>query len=131
MTGPLLAFESYVWTSAALVRVVDTDTLDFDLTCDIGFRRRVSGVQRVRLNRCDGYTLHTPAGDAGAAYVAAVLSVGPITVETLKPYKYGGEYMAEVLLRDGTNLTDLLIREGHALPYDGRGPRPAKTAGGA
>lgn len=122
----------WVW-SATLIRVVDGDTLDVELTLvvDVGFGRRLtsSGPQRVRLNRVDTWPSTTPRGAAGTAFVRAALAGGPFAVQTLKPYKYGGnqpaaEYMAEVTLADGRNLSDALIAAGHALPYDGRGPRP-------
>ena len=54
-----------------------------------------------------------------------------VHVTTLKRYKYGGpsetvgQYMAEVELPDGRNLSDLLVADGLAVYWDGQGPRPA------
>lgn len=122
----------FVWPDSTLVAVVDGDTVDVFLTLDVGFGRRLSGPQRLRLNRIDAYKVTSPAGQDAARLVAAELSHAPFTVETLKPYKYGGnlaaaEYMAEVVLPDGRNLSDVLLTAGLALSYDGRGPRPTES----
>lgn len=124
----------FIWLDSPLLRVVDADTLEFHLsmTVDVGFGRRLTsdGPQRVRLARIDTWPAKSPRGAAGTERVRELLTGQLVTVETLKPYKYGGsqaaaEYMAEVTLPDGRNLTDLLVKEGHGLPYDGRTARPA------
>jgi endonuclease YncB( thermonuclease family) len=48
----------------------------------------------------------------------------PVLIETVKAYKYGDEWMAEVTLPDGRNVSDALVAAGVAQWWDGQGPRP-------
>jgi endonuclease YncB( thermonuclease family) len=121
---------AWVWPNARLVRVVDGDTVSFLLDRDIGFEARVTFPVRLRLARINAPALSSPAGKAARDRVVALLAVTPLTVTTLRAYKYSapegesGDYMAEVVLPDGTNLSDTLVTEGHAVYWDGAGPRP-------
>lgn len=135
----MLKPESWIWYNSTLNNAVDGDTVDVTLSIqvDIGFRRTatVSGVQRVRLNRIDAYAINTDKGKAARQALLDAATGFPLTVTTLKPYKYGGpwqyggEYMAEIVLPNGSNLSDLMVAGGYALAWDGNGPRPAKMLG--
>lgn len=119
------------WPASRITRVVDGDTVDTQLTRDIGFGGRVTFTVRLRLARINAAKASSPRGLAGTARVIAATGSTPVEIFTLKPYKYSGpadytgEYMAEILLPDGRNLSDLLVAEDLAVYWDGQGPRPA------
>jgi micrococcal nuclease len=111
----LLMFEY----QARLMRVVDGDTIDLDI--DLGFNVHV--IQSCRLNGCNAPEKNTPEGVAAKTYVqtwfaANVGQVTPFKVQTYKKEKYG-RYLVDV----GTLVRDLIFA-GHAVAWDGHGPRP-------
>lgn len=119
------------WPGSRISRVIDGDTVDTQLTRDIGFGGRVTFPARLRLARINAAKAKSPAGLSATAMVITLTGGAPLDIITLKPYKYGGpvdytgEYMAEVVLPDGRNLSDVLVAEGLAVYWDGSGPRPA------
>jgi endonuclease YncB( thermonuclease family) len=119
------------WPDTLIERVVDGDTVDAIVTRDLGFGGQVQMPVRLRLNRIDAYRSNTKRGKAARALVEARTLACPVNATTLKPYKYGGppdrvgEWMVEIVLPDGTNLSDLLVDQGLAVYWDGQGPRPA------
>ena len=121
------------WPGSRITRVVDGDTVDTELTRDIGFGGRVTFVVRLRLARINAAKASSKRGLAATAAVLAWTGSAPLEVITMKPYKYSGpedytgEYMAEVVLPDGRNLSDLLVAEGLAAYWNGQGPRPADS----
>lgn len=121
---------------AVCKRVVDGDTQDFLLSrtdrVDVGFHVSLeltsSSEQRLRLNRINCPPADTTEGEAATAYVTARL-LGTTTapaesVLIVHTYKYGDEWMAEVVMADGSNLSDDLVTAGLAVYWDGEGPRP-------
>lgn len=124
---------AWTWTESRCTAVIDGDTVDLLLTMDVGFGARTAHRVRGRLNRVNALPLKTPEGRDAAAYVGRRIfgAVRPdLTVVTVAPYKFGGpawspgEWMVEVTLPDGKNLSDLLVQRGHAVYWDGSGPRP-------
>jgi endonuclease YncB( thermonuclease family) len=122
------------WPQSLIVRVVDGDTLDAVVTRDLGFNGTVSWPVRLRLNRVNAPALKTAAGRRAHLRAAELLPAGSrADLLTVKPYKYSGpagmagEWMCEVTLPDGRNLSDTLVAEGHAVFWDGNGPRPADS----
>lgn len=121
----------WLWPNSTIVKVVDADTIDARVTRDMGFGGRIEFIVRLRLNRINAPAANTSAGKQATAFVIDFTYGQPVLIETLKPYKYGGpdtspgEWMAEVTLPDGTNLSDLLATRGHAVYWNGTGPRPA------
>lgn len=119
------------WPATRVARIVDGDTIDATVTRDIGFEGVVSFPVRLRLNRINAPRSSSAAGRATKARVAALIGSATVHVITVKGYKYGapadkaGEYMAEVILPAGENVSDVLVREGLAVYWDGTGPRPA------
>lgn len=78
-----------------------------------------------RLNGCNSRALTEPGGTEARDNLAALLPVGAIvTLKSLKPYKYGDEYMCDIILPDGRDLVPLLIAEGWSAPWNGLGPKP-------
>jgi endonuclease YncB( thermonuclease family) len=119
----------WLWPNSVITNVVDGDTFDARVRRDMGFGGVVEFVVRLRLNRINAPAKSTPAG-AAARMALAPLVDGQFLIETVKPYKYGGpgsspgEWMAEVTLPSGVNLSDWLVSQGHAIPWDGTGTRP-------
>lgn len=119
------------WPNSRITRVVDGDTVDTQLTRDIGFGGRVTFPVRLRLARINAAKAKSPAGLSATALVIALTGSAPLDITTVKPYKYGGpadytgEYMAEIVLPDNRNLSDVLVAEGLAVYWDGQGPRQA------
>ncbi len=123
------------WPDTIVERVVDGDTVDAIVTRDLGFGGRVQLPVRLRLNRIDAFKGSTKRGKAAAAMVEARTLGCPVNATTVKAYKYGhdgtpgdercGEWMVEIVLPDGTNLSDLLVERRLAVYWNGQGPRPA------
>jgi endonuclease YncB( thermonuclease family) len=118
----------WTWEECLIDGITDGDTLDLRLTRDIGFHGFVAFIQRVRLNRIDAYKSTTETGRLGREYLFQLTSRVYLQVVTLKPYKYGDEWMAEITLPDGRNVSDLMVDRGLAVYWDGKGPRPAGVA---
>lgn len=99
----------------------DTITVDIDLGLDMCARS-----QKLRLNGINAPELNTPAGKLAREYLADILLPAPdVTVQTIKDRreKYG-RYLAVVIDSSGRNLNELLVSSGHALRWNGEGPRP-------
>ncbi len=120
------------WPNSKVLRVIDGDTVIVELTTDMGFGGRYTRPVQLRLNRIDSYKRSTDKGLA-AFHALTFLTMGEVLVKTLKGYKYmgsnyGGEtvaaYMAELFTADGRNVNDELVAAGHAVLWDGAGPRP-------
>jgi endonuclease YncB( thermonuclease family) len=124
---------AWSWPASRVLRVIDGDTLDALVRRDIGFGGWVQLPVRLRLARINAPKGSTPDGAAARDYLISLLPVPPATVDltTLKPYLYGGvdgevgEWVAEVTLPDGRVVSDAMVAAGHAVLWDGRGPRPS------
>lgn len=123
------------WPAATIPLVVDGDTLDAQVAkaFDVGFGGTTSTAFRVRLRlaRINAPAKSSPAGQAAAAWLSGLLLPQPsVDLVTLDAYAYGGpryspgEWMAEVQLLDGRNVSDLAVSLGFAVYWDGHGPRP-------
>jgi endonuclease YncB( thermonuclease family) len=120
----------WIWPDSAITRVIDGDTVDATVVRDIGFEGKVSFPVRLRLNRINAEPLKTAKGKLARARVLALTAGVRLQVVTSKGYKYGapegkaGEWMAEVVLPDGNNVSDVLVAERLATHWNGQGPRP-------
>lgn len=124
------------WPGSRISRVIDGDSFEATVTrivsIDLGFRQTQSVVTsfpiKLRLNRINCPPASTKVGKQATARVKELVAEELVDIETLNTYKYGGgdrpEWMAEVILEDGSNLSDLLVAEGLAVYWDGEGPRP-------
>jgi endonuclease YncB( thermonuclease family) len=121
------------WPGSVIARVIDGDTVDAMLTRDLGFQATATFPVRLRLNRINAEPGKTDKGALARGRVLALTAGARLAITTGKGYKYGapdgktGEWMAEVTLLDGRNLSDLLVAEGLAVYWDGTGPRPDDT----
>lgn len=127
---------TWSWPQSQILRVVDGDTIDALVTRDLGFGGRVTFPVRLRLNRINAPSDTSDNGRKSAALVGSLLPLSTaVTIETVGAYKYGqdgtkaqelnGEWMAEVTLPDGRNLSDVLVASGAAVYWDGQGKRPS------
>lgn len=119
------------WPNTIISRVVDGDSVDADLVNEhVGFGVRLVFPMRLRLNRINAAPSSTATGRRAKARVLALTSGVRLHVMTGKGYKYGapegktGEWMAEIQLPEGGNLSDLLVAEALATYWNGQGPRP-------
>lgn len=112
------------WPNATITRVVDGDSVVARLTRDIGFHGVTIFEQRLRLNRINTPPASTDQGKAATAFVIAWLAGQVLNIDTVGPYKYRDEWMAEVTGTTGGNLSDALVTQGLAVYWDGTGPRP-------
>jgi endonuclease YncB( thermonuclease family) len=120
---------TWSWPDARITRVIDGDSFTARLTRDIGFHGVTIFDQRLRLNRINTPPVKTPEGKSAATFFEALVRASdvtspPLLIETIKPYKYGDEWMAEVTLPDGRNVSDLMVSAGGGQYWDGTGPRP-------
>ena len=90
----------------------------------MGFHGTASFEQRMRLNRVNAKPAKTAEGKAATAGLETLVMAGPVLIETVGPYKYGDEWMAEITLPDGRNVSDTMVANGFAVFWDGTGPRP-------
>jgi hypothetical protein len=119
---------TWLFPGAVLERVVDGDTFIARLTrtADFGFHviSTLSSVQRFRLNRAAAAPASTDSGAGAARALTEMLSGAPFLLTSVGPYKFGDEWMAEVVLADDRNVTDTLIAEQWAALWSGRGAQP-------
>jgi micrococcal nuclease len=102
--------------SAKVVKVVDGDTIDFEV--DLGFG--IKKVDRFRLSGINTPEMRGPEKEAGRAakmFVIGMLEGARITIFTKKDKqgKYG-RYLADVwIVSLAESLNDLLVETGHAV----------------
>ena len=111
--------ESFVY-NATLERIVDGDT--FDCTLDLGFDVKLHK-QRVRLAGIDTPESRTRDKAEKVLGLAAKnrlkeLCIGEIQVKSLGKGKYG-RILGIPYTEDGRDICDVLVKEGHAVKYDG------------
>jgi len=106
---------------AAIIRVVDGDTVWAEVDCGFDLSLRMS----LRLAGINAPETSTDAGKAARAYLTGRLPVGTaVVVQTTrdKTEKYG-RMLATVWLGD-VDINQEMIDTGHAVAWDGKGPRP-------
>ena len=133
-------------TGTRVTDVIDGDTIDALLVEPAAFGLSLTHRPRLRLQRINAAKANAAKGRAATLALVDILDdlTNPyIGITTLKPYKYAGpagtykgaipggpvdyagEYMAEIELADGLFVSDVMVSEGHAVYWDGSGPRPA------
>lgn len=127
-----MADQPWTWENSRVIHVVDGDTMDVRLQRDLGFHGIVVFEQRVRLQGINAPALKSERGMKAFAFVNRWLTWptdNPLRVITHKPYKYGDEWMAEIINPvSGESLADALVKNELAVPWTGHGPRPDDKA---
>jgi micrococcal nuclease len=109
---------------ATVVKVVDGDTLI--VLTDLGFS--IFSQQTLRLYGINAPEMVGPSktsGQASKAYLESLLPVGvSVVINTYidKKEKWG-RYLASIPCGD-SSISEKMIEAGHAVKYDGKGPRP-------
>lgn len=101
----------------AVVRVVDGDTFDADLSRDVGFRCRPVWRWRLRLLgvNCPEISGPTrPAGLAASDFARQWLAAQPTIAITHSQDNFG-RWLATICRADGSSLADALVDSGHAV----------------
>lgn len=113
------------WPESMITRVIDGDSLVARLTKDIGFHGFVTFDQRLRLNRINAVPVKTAHGIEAKHFLEELVkpNMALLYLETVKPYKYGDEWMVEVFIGKDT-VSDLMVKNLMAVYWDGSGPRP-------
>jgi micrococcal nuclease len=99
---------------ATVQRVVDGDTIDF--LVGLGFR--INYDVRVRLIGINAPERNALGGSEATDYLKAKLPIGKeVFIETFKnPTDKYGRWLATIYL-DEVNLNQLIIADGHAIPF--------------
>lgn len=93
-------------------RVVDGDT--YHLSVDMGFHCFID--VPVRLYGVDTPEMNTEAGKIARMFAIDHLSHVPLIIKSYKDKQTFGRWVCEVWLPDGTDFSNLLIENGHAVP---------------
>ena len=112
------------WPGSTITRVKDGDSNVATVHRDLGFHGVATFSQNMRLDRINCPPKGTDVGDRATAFVVAHTAGVIVDIETTGPYAWRDEWMAEVTLPDGTNLSDALVAASLALYWNGQGPRP-------
>ena len=115
---------TWTWPNSYVTRVVDGDTFVARVSRDLGFHGTATFEQRMRLNRINAKPAKTSEGIKATAALETLAMAGPVLIATVGAYKYGDEWMAEITLPDGRNVSDAMVANGFAVFWDGTGPRP-------
>jgi len=97
---------------AVIVKVVDGDSVHLDV--DVGFRGAFKDLFRMY-----GINAEEGRSNPAALFLRELLPIGlRVVVMTYKPDKYG-RWLCDVFLPDGRCANDIMLEEGHAVPYFG------------
>ena len=120
---------AYVY-SCVVVEWIDGDTVVLDI--DLGFRlTRRDAVRLFGVNTPELRSKDPAEREKAAAAKAFVEGLAPPGTRLLahshkphRPEERYGRWLADVTLADGRSVADELVRNGVAVKWDGRGPRP-------
>jgi micrococcal nuclease len=109
---------------AQVLYVIDGDTFRAqihiwpDLIIETSIRvARIDTPEKKRGSECEA---ERQAGYAASAYAKQFLvKNSQVFLSGLKKGKYAGRMIAEVKLADGRNFSDIMLKSGHAIAYDG------------
>jgi hypothetical protein len=95
------------------LRVIDGDTIQFAyLVLE----------KRGRLHGINAPELKTAKGPAARDALQKMLPAGPVKARLHGREKYGGA-LIEIFGADGKSINAAMVEQGHARPYQGRGPK--------
>lgn len=110
------------WTYQVIsVRVIDGDTIEALL--DLGFHCRFD--ISMRLDGINAAEHGSVSGDAATAWLTGLVAASKEVLVTTHKHASGDKFgrILAVLWCDGVNVNDLAVSLGHAVPYDGHGPK--------
>lgn len=113
------------WYRCELIRVIDGDTVE--IWVDFGFYHRWKMIVRLwGMNAPEVIGTSYEAGRAAKVRLEQLLAGPGLILRSIKDQadKYGGRWLGE-FYRDGVNLNLQMIAEGHAVYWDGQGPKPS------
>lgn len=110
-----------------VVRVIDGDTVEIvgdNLPGGLrNLRLRVLGVDTPEKGSLANCEKERQLADAAKAFTQQKVTKGKTIRVTLEKWdKYGGRVLGDLII-DGQSLSHLLIEQGYAAPYFGRGPK--------
>ena len=130
---PLLARRAAAQTNrsvhkAAVVRVVDGDTVQ--VVVEVWFRTMVSVAVRIKgidtpetsAQKC---VKERDLGVQATALTSQLLPKGSMVIlKDVQEDKYSGRVDAHIITMNGASVADILVKQGLAKPYTGKGSRP-------
>lgn len=120
----------WLWPNSTITRIKDGDSFVARVTRDVGFHGTLTFDVTLRLNRINTPPVKTIPGKQALDHFTELVRDGPgvpsmpVLIETVKAYKFGDSWMAEVTLPDGRNVSDVMVADGVAVYWDGTGERP-------
>jgi micrococcal nuclease len=112
------------WYRCELIRCIDGDTVEVWL--EMGFYHRWKmQIRLFGINAPEVVGAQAVAGKAAKAHLEQLLAGPDLLIHTIKDQadKYGGRYLGE-FYRNGENLNLKMVADGHAVYWDGQGPKP-------
>ena len=112
----------FTWTvPACVIRVIDADTLVLDLDIGWGLHKpqahcRLLGIELGQEVGIDAYERNTPKGKDAQDFVRRLLPLGTEVIFRSRELDKYGRSLGTVQLPDGTDLGQLLLAAGHAVP---------------
>ena len=112
---------------AEVLRVIDGDTVEMSWEMDLGFGDYFRRQRPFRLLGINCPEKHTAAGKKAKAFVEKLLPVGtPCALTSVRIDKFAPRFDAILTLTDGRDVSDVILKAGHAVPYFG-GAREIET----
>lgn len=103
-----------------VVRVVDGDTVIMRWSMDLGFGDTFTRERPFRLLGINAPEKNTAAGKRAKKFTEELLAVGATCALTsVRVDKYAPRFDAILTLPDGRNVSDVILKAGHATPYFG------------
>lgn len=128
--------DPYWFTATAVLDVHDGDTLRMHLVSapyDAGFGAKVHAefdefscrLLMLPVMGLNAIELGKPGGIAARDHLRSLLADhDPLRVLSVKWDKWARRFDGVVYLPDGSSVGDLMVRDGYAVPWDGKGPAP-------
>jgi endonuclease YncB( thermonuclease family) len=115
---------------ALIIAVHDGDSVTADVDYPFAPGKRVVETEKLRLAGIQAAELKGPLPDKAIAardFLASQILNRRVSVQKSSDDKFGGRVDAAILL-DGVEINQLMISSGHAVAWDGRGPKPLGAA---
>lgn len=111
------------YQDATCVAVHDGDTVTLNIEYPYAPHEWVTKQTAVRLLGIQAAELPSDKGNAARDFLATQIINRRVSVQCDGNDKYGGR-IDGVIYMNGQNINELMISEGHAVRWDGKGPKP-------